>query len=108
MSFTSKLRDNLGYFMIDHRASPGISQTQAELTPGMIPVGEGNMFERDIKTCIHCQAVVVLNPLRTRPRNWCAKCDKYICDSPICNMECRPYVKMLDDLDKQDKLTITL
>ena len=38
------------------------------------------VYETPTLTCYHCGVVVVLNPDRTRPREWCFNCDSYICD----------------------------
>ena len=66
--------------MIDNRNSPGMPD-EVVLKAGL-PVGAGRgMFEAPTITCSHCQAVVVLNPLRNRERAYCAKCDHYLCDS---------------------------
>lgn len=56
-----------GYLLIDHRNSPGIGDMKG-------------IFEAATYTCKHCQVVVVINPLRTRAREYCPKCDHYICD----------------------------
>jgi len=56
-----------GELIIDHRAEDGV--------PGL-----PRLFEAPIATCSHCQAGVVMNPLRTRARAWCHTCDRYICD----------------------------
>lgn len=58
-----------GYLFVDHRASPGTR---------IVP--EGTVFESATKRCAHCAAVVVVNPLRTRARGYCPKCDDYVCD----------------------------
>jgi hypothetical protein len=58
----------------------------------------GTLLESDTRRCRHCQTIVILNPLRQRPRNWCAKCDDYICDNPGCLIECVPIDKVLDEL----------
>lgn len=71
-----------GYVMIDHRASPGLSEEQA-LALGYNPqhVAEGQLFEAKTNHCSHCGTVVIINPLRTRERSYCSYCDKYICDN---------------------------
>lgn len=74
-----------GEFLIDHRASPGTSEV-----PG------GDLYESAIIVCQHCAANVVLNPKRERPRGYCAKCDGYICDNPLCSRECTPIVQAFD------------
>jgi hypothetical protein len=54
---------NLGYVQLDNRAA-----------------GQG-MFEAATYTCTHCNAVVVMNPERTRERYKCRGCDHLICDN---------------------------
>lgn len=60
-------RSKESYLLIDHSAGPGL--------PGMPKVFEAGTF-----TCSHCQALVVINPKRTRDRALCRQCDHYICD----------------------------
>ena len=79
-----------GYLLIDHTMSPG--------TPA---VPEGTIFEMATMQCCHCQAEVIPNPLRQRPRNYCAKCDRYVCDTPACIAECNNFDKVLDLLQEQ-------
>lgn len=55
------------YLIVDNRAGPGL--------PGMPAVLEASTY-----TCSHCQAIVIVNPQRTRERAFCRKCDHYICD----------------------------
>lgn len=79
-----------GYLLIDHRNSPGI--------PGAPKILETATF-----CCSHCSRIVLLGPTRTRPLNYCAKCDHYICDG------CKfldgikayhvPIVALIDELD---------
>lgn len=65
--------------------------------PGsVLVVPGGTLFEADAFTCCHCSAIVVKNPARVRPRGYCAKCDHVVCDNPICNTECNPVAKLLD------------
>lgn len=73
-------RKKEGYLMIDHRASPGISEDFARANPGFRPVPEGRLFESATSTCSHCKRVIVLNPDRTRARGYCPKCNHYVCD----------------------------
>lgn len=92
------LKDGSGYLIIDHTDSPGIRPEDIPLvlrnsTP---VVSAGEIYERDIQFCAHCGSQVILNPLRERPRGYCAKCDHYVCDNPICNKECIPLRKVLD------------
>lgn len=69
-----------GYLMIDHRESPGISQ-ELEAAAGLPPGAGRGVFESATYTCNHCNFVVVINPLRTRARGYCVKCDHYVCDA---------------------------
>lgn len=70
-----------GYYMVDHRAGPGLPADfyyrQGIDLPG--PVG-GRLFEADILTCGHCSQSHIKNPERTRDRAYCRQCDHYICD----------------------------
>lgn len=91
-----------GYLQIDHRDSPGLPEDFARkigLAPGA--VAEGTNFETPVITCSHCNVTVILNPLRTRPRNHCKKCDAYICDNATCNLECKPFSQLLDEYEKK-------
>lgn len=87
-----------GYLLIDNRYGPGVSAEfiHASGLPAPI-VGPGVTFESATVTCCHCNAVVVLNPNRTRPRGYCASCDQYVCDSPACGLECHPFQRKLDE-----------
>lgn len=71
-----------GYLMVDHRFSPGLPEDVARAS-GYDPkfCGEGKLFEADTLTCAHCKNTWVKNPLRTRERPKCHKCNyHYICD----------------------------
>ncbi len=91
----------MGYLMVDHRASPGLTEQQA-LIAGYDPKlsGEGKVYEADTMTCAHCKNVVVKNPRRTRDRPHCYQCDHYICD--FCAVKAQtsdvhmPFSKYLD------------
>lgn len=70
-----------GELFLDHRASPGIPAAKAEamgLPPAL--VREGAATHLRTLGCCHCGGVWIENPLRTRPRNHCNKCDRYLCD----------------------------
>jgi hypothetical protein len=70
-----------GYILIDHRASPGFTEEQAQqLHLPYNQVKEGALFETASLTCAHCKTAVLKNPLRTRERAHCFKCNHYICD----------------------------
>ncbi len=78
--FSQKSRE--GYILIDHRASPGFTEAQAiALNLPYDQVKEGAMFETASLTCAHCKNAVLKNPLRTRERAHCHKCNHYICDN---------------------------
>ena len=74
-------RSNEAYILIDHRNSPGITPEFARangLNGPAVPAGK--IFESAMNICAHCGADVILNPNRLREREWCRKCDAYICD----------------------------
>lgn len=77
----SKL-NHQGEILIDHRNSPGITLEWAAAHGVSGPVvGAGKVFESGLKNCPHCGTDVIMNPMRTREREWCRTCDAYICDS---------------------------
>lgn len=59
--FHSKRRHE-GYLLNDQRASGG------------------GLVEAAVITCAHCHQQLIVNPLRTRAREYCSKCDHYLCD----------------------------
>lgn len=75
----------MGYLLVDHRASPGLPEEVARWA-GYNPAlcREGKVYEVDTLCCSHCNACVVPNIHRTRPRALCLECDNirghYICD----------------------------
>ena len=90
-------RSKEGYLLIDNRNSPGVSAEFIRKSGIDAPiVGGGVTFESATSTCAHCGTIVVLNPDRTRPRGYCRSCDHYVCDSPLCNQDCRPFRALLD------------
>jgi hypothetical protein len=74
------LKAGAGYLIIDHRDSPGLSAADVAQMPGAVAAPAGTVLERDVKQCSHCQRDVLLEPLRTRARGYCPKCDGYVCD----------------------------
>ena len=74
-------RSHEGCLMIDHRASPGLPEEHARRM-GFDPhfTREGKVYETPTFGCAHCRTPVMMNPLRTRDRAYCAKCSHYICD----------------------------
>lgn len=94
-------RELEGTAIIDHRESPGVTAEQAAAMRCM-PVGRGTRAELPTFTCSHCTCVVVMNPLRTRERGFCPKCDRYVCDRceaarVASGGECYPFAKRIDD-----------
>lgn len=74
-------RSQEAYVLIDHRNSPGIAPEFLRANRIDAPaVGAGKTFESAMVVCSHCGADVILNPNRSREREWCRKCDAYICD----------------------------
>lgn len=72
-----RVRGGRGYLLNDNRASGGVLEECSTLT------------------CIHCNSVVILNPLRQRERGFCRKCNAYVCDTVGCNAECNPMEQMV-------------
>ena|SRR6267378_3453307 len=78
-------RSQEGYYMLNHKDSPGLTESQvASISPDLPLTAGRGCFEAPTYTCSHCQTVVILNPLRTRERGYCTKCDHYVCDT--CNL----------------------
>jgi hypothetical protein len=105
----SSKRRHEGYLMVDQRESPGVPFNPAMVgKPDAMPVGSGQTLESATITCSHCQVVVVLNPLRTRPRGYCQKCDRYVCDHPVCNTDCRPFEAVIEQAQERALRTLAL
>ncbi len=98
MPLTSKIGGHKGYLIIDHRNSPGIPDDLAPqiAAAGGVPVPGGLMAEVDTYTCRHCNAVVLIRPERTRPREVCRKCMAVVCDK--CILWCEPFAKVTEAL----------
>jgi ribosomal protein S27AE len=97
------LKDHSGYLIIDHSDSPGIKpeDVPTRLRGSAEIVEKGQKFEADIQFCAHCGTQVILNPKRVRARGYCAKCNHYICDNPICNKTCEPLKALLDKAEHE-------
>mgnify|MGYP001252610740 FL=1 len=96
------LRSHEGYFLIDHRDSPGVSD-EVMVAQGMPPGSGHHIFESATFTCSHCQAVVVMHPDRSRDRGYCRKCDHLICDGcetakAVSGGECRSFKRLVDNI----------
>lgn len=85
-----------GYLLIDNRHAP----VPMHPTRQFIGQGVSGVQEVPILTCSHCHTQMVVNPLRTRERPYCRKCDHYLCDgcAAVANLtgECSPMTKQLD------------
>lgn len=92
-------RSHEGILQIDHRDSPGLPAEMVHAAG--LPVGAGRgVFEAPSYTCSHCCRVVVLNPLRTRDREYCSGCNRYICDQcgaiKAATGECVTFAEIVD------------
>lgn len=97
-SAPSKLkRAREGYLQLDHREAPGVGPEVTRGTDAPV-IRAGENYECATITCCHCGRIVILNPMRTRPRGYCAQCDHYVCDSPGCNAACFPRKRLLDEM----------
>ena len=77
----TSLRSHEGYYLVDHREAPGVPD--AITVASGLPAGSlmaGSIFESAAFTCPYCECVVVLNPDRSRPRNYDKATDHLICD----------------------------
>ena len=97
------LRRHEGYILLDNRSNSGIPDAvvhQADLPPG---AGQGT-FEAPTYTCSHCQAIVVINPDRSRERALCRRCMHYICDGCGVKLaltrECKPFKQIADEIQE--------
>lgn len=71
-----------GELLIDHRNSPGLTPEWAMVNGVGGPIVQaGRTYETGIKMCAHCGGQVMMNPMRTREREWCMICDAYLCDN---------------------------
>lgn len=96
-------RSDEGCVLIDHRNSPGISAEFIKANNLDAPaVGAGQVFESSIVVCHGCGRDIILNPNRSREREWCREHDAYLCDG--CGLtrkltgSCVPLKKRLADL----------
>ncbi len=85
----------LGYLEVDQR------NVDAPLPPGT-----PRHFEADTYTCSHCQAIVVMHPLRTRERYRCPGCSHPICDGceakRFAGEACKTYAQFVEELQEKD------
>ena len=93
---TSRLGSGRGYLLVDHSDSPGIPDWMAPkiAATGGIVVPANTKLETDTWTCAHCNAIVVKNPQRLRPREVCRNCMQVVCDEH--SLWCEPYEKLAE------------
>ncbi len=102
-------RSSEGYLMINHKDSPGLTDEFLgkiqQACPGedTLPPGSGHgMFETSTVSCSHCQAMVILNPLRNRQRGWCGRCGHYVCDRCAgllkIGVPCKPFAQIIEEV----------
>lgn len=90
MHSSNSLTRHDGELMIDNRAS-GMP------IPGM--PGMGSFTEVRTVGCVHCGGAWVVNPLRTRAREYCKHCNRYMCDGCASVSKEANYVhRTIDDL----------
>lgn len=95
-------RSQEGYLLMDHRWSPGIQDMPLNMGKGL--------FECSTITCKHCQQVLIVNPLRTRERGYCPKCDHYVCD--LCNLArintgvCKTFEQVIEETQEAALLLV--
>lgn len=96
---------------VDHRESPGFTLEQAFATGWRRiadQVGAGQRAQVPTAICGHtrsgflCERMVILNPLRTRDRGFCPKCQRYLCDEcelerVLSGGECRTKDRLIDE-----------
>ena len=95
-------RSQEAYVLIDHRNSPGVSPEFIRAHNLDAPaVGAGTVFESAMAMCHGCGTQVILNPDRSRVREWCSKHDAYLCDAcgaaRKAGAACVPLAKIFDD-----------
>lgn len=99
-------RSHEGYLLIDNRHAACPAHPTREFAGAGAAV-----VEMPTLTCSHCQKQMIVNPLRTRERPYCRKCDHYLCDecalvAHLNGGECQPYQARLDQ--QQNRLLRTL
>jgi hypothetical protein len=93
-----------GYLLIDHSASPGL--TEAEAHRGGLPVYAGRgLYETSVVNCGHCQKGIIVHPLLMRDVPTCSKCDSYVCESckltAVVTGACIPFTRVVDETQER-------
>jgi hypothetical protein len=101
-------RSKEGYLRVDNRLGGPLAESQLAQIAALEAKGvyvtvtpPASQLESATITCSHCHVTFIRNPQRIRARSYCAKCDHYICDSPVCNAECNPMKRTIDLLQEQ-------
>lgn len=68
-----------GVLLIDNRCNEGVPD-EIVVAQGLPPGAGRGVFEEACYTCSHCEAQVIKNRERTRPRGFCKGCNHVICD----------------------------
>jgi hypothetical protein len=99
------LKRHEGYMYIDNRNNEGVDD--ATMVALGYPVGAGKgVYESATYTCSHCNAIVIIEPKRTRERGFCRGCGQRICDA--CNviraqtMECASFIAKISEMQEHD------
>lgn len=91
-----------GLLLIDNRHAPVPQNPHREFAGA----GPAAVREMPTLTCSHCQRQMIVQPLRTRERPYCRRCDHYICDdcaliAKLNGGECEPMTAKLDRLQEE-------
>jgi hypothetical protein len=95
----SQTRHRFGYFMVDHRASPGLDPEWCA-KHGVLSAPKGQLLEANAAACGHCGKIMPLVHLELV--DYCPKCNHDIC--PTCEADrvrtliCTPMAMKLDVL----------
>jgi hypothetical protein len=97
-------RSREGYLFIDHRFSPGVPD-EIMVAHGLPANAGRGVFEGPTYQCGHCNGTVFMKVDRTRPRDYCRKCDRHCCDAcgairAASGGECRNFSKLVDDVQE--------
>lgn len=96
----TSLRSHEGWMYIDNRNNPGVDDATM-VRMGYEPGAGRGLYESATYTCNHCNAVVVIEPKRTRERGFCRKCSHKICDACATIMaqtfECKTMAQVIDE-----------
>lgn len=95
-----------GYLIVDNRHAPGFSDEEAARLGKPGAIGGRGVVEAAVLTCSHCHRQMIVQPLRTRERPYCRRCDHYICDdcalvAKLNGGACRPMTHHLDQLQEE-------